>query len=690
MLLYHQTELARYGERLEKLKIYEIPTVKRKRGNQSTKTRRKYKDIVCAFDIETTALNDIEQSVMYVWMLQLGLEHETIIGRTWEEFLLTLQAIAEQLEEDEWIVIYVHNLSYEFQFLRGVYDFKPEEVFAVDRRKVLKCDMYNHFEFRCSYLHSNMSLDEYTKKMKVFHVKQSGEDFDYKKTRYPWTPLTDSELKYCTHDVLGLVEALTAEMEHDKDNLYTIPLTSTGYVRRDAKKAMRKATANFAKEQLPNYHIYTMLREAFRGGDTHANRYYTGKILTDVKSADMSSAYPSAVCNCKFPVTTFFEAGELTAEEIAHIINDRKKAVLARISFTKIELLDPYNGAPYLTRDKSRNIVNGLFDNGRVLSADYLETTLTDLDIETVFEEYKFSDVRFIDVAYASYGKLPKTLIETTINYYKAKTELKGVPGEDVFYMKSKNKLNSIYGMMAQNPVKRSILFTQSQGFEPEKPNQDETEQQFFERLLQASNEKAFLAYQWGVWVTAHVRRRLRYGIQKAGIGFVYCDTDSVKYIGNIDWFEYNEERKQESIETGAWAIDPSGESHYMGVYEDDGHYSKFATLGAKKYCYQFEDGKTHCTISGVNKKKGGIELDKHGGITAFTEGFVFVEAGGTESVYNDDTDITLSIDGHELHVTANVLIKDSTYTLGITEEYRRIIEDANLFAKLLDNDRHL
>lgn len=679
-MLYHQTELARYGERLEKLKIFELPAVKRKRGNQSTKTRRKYKDVVCAFDIETTALHDIEQSIMYVWMLQIGLEHETIIGRTWNEFTLTLQAIAEQLEDNEWVVIYVHNLSYEFQFLRGIYDFKPEEVFAVDRRKVLKCDMFNHFEFRCSYLHTNMSLAEYTKKMGVFHVKQSGEDFDYTKIRYPWTTLSESELKYCTHDVLGLVEALIIEMEHDGDNLYSIPLTSTGYVRRDAKNAMRQASANFVKEQLPNYHVYTMLREAFRGGDTHANRYYTGKILSNVKSADQSSAYPAAVCNCKFPVTEFFEAGEMSAEEVVHLINVRKKAVVARIAFTKIDLKNPYNGAPYLSRDKSRRIVNGMFDNGRILSADYLETTLTDLDMATVFEEYSFDDIQFFDVIHASYGKLPKPLIETTIDYYKAKTELKGVEGQEVFYMKSKNKLNSIYGMMAQDPIKQNVIF-QNGIFNVAQDNPEE--------LLEESNKKKFLAYQWGVWVTAHVRRRLRYGIQKAGVGFVYCDTDSVKYVGEIDWTEYNEERKRESLDSGAWATDPGGEAHYMGVYEDDGHYTKFATLGAKKYCYQFEDGKTHCTISGVNKKKGGAELDKHGGISAFKEGFVFVEAGGTESVYNDDTDITLSIDGHDIHVTANVLIKDSTYTLGITEEYRRIINDANLFAKLLDNGRY-
>ena len=680
-MLYHQTELSKFGEILEKYKIYDIPVAKRKRGNQSTKTRRKYKDIVCAFDIEASTLPDIEQSFMFVWMLQLGLGHETIIGRTWEEYLLTLQAITEQLEDDEWIVIYVHNLSYEFQFLRGIYDFKPEEVFAVERRKILKCDMFNHFEFRCSYLHTNMSLDEYTRKMGVFHVKQSGEDFDYRKIRYPWTLLTDNELKYCKHDVVGLVEALTEEMELDGDTLYTIPLTSTGYVRRDAKAAMRKASSNFVKDQLPNYHIYRMLREAFRGGDTHANRYYSDKILSDIKSADQSSAYPAVICNCKFPITEFFEAGEMTAEEVAHVIHVRKKAVLARVALSSVELINPYNGAPYLSRDKCRNIVNGVFDNGRILSADYFETTLTDLDLQTVLEEYKFSDIRFLDVAYASYGKLPKPLIETTIQYYKAKTELKGVEGQEVYYMKSKNKLNSIYGMMVQDPVKQSIMFKNGV-FEP---GQEDPE-----KLLEESNKKKFLAYQWGIWVTAHVRRRLRYGIQKAGIGFVYCDTDSVKYIGEIDWSEYNKEREAESVESGSFATDPHGITHYMGVYEDDGHYTKFATLGAKKYCYQFDDGITHCTIAGVNKKKGGKELDKHGGIEAFQENFVFVEAGGTESIYNDDADMTLQIDGHALHITANVMIKESTYTLGITEEYRRILDDANIFLKLLDNDSNM
>lgn len=684
-----QTILGEYTERLLSLKLYDTPCVKRRKGNPATTKQRKYKDIVCAFDIESSTLPESDNSFMYIWMLQVGLEHETITGRTWDEFLLTLQAITEQLEDDEYLVIYVHNLSYEFQFLRGVYDFKQEEVFAIDRRKVLKCEMFNHFEFRCSYLHTNMSLEEYTKKMQVFHVKQSGDDFDYRKVRYPWTELTPEELRYCVHDVLGLVEALTAEMEHDGDTLVTIPPTSTGYVRRDAKRAMRKAHHNFVKEQLPDYLVYRMLREAFRGGDTHANRYYTGKILSNVKSVDQSSAYPAAVCNCNFPIDKFNVVVAPDAERVIRWITVRKRAVLMRVCLWDVELLNPYNGAPYLSKDKCKPIIGGLFDNGRILSAAYLETTLTDLDFLTVIEEYDYSAIEFKETAWAHYGKLPEALRETTIEYYKAKTELKDVEGQEVYYMKSKNKLNSIYGMMAQNPVKPSINFDGGI-FKPETPGTDETEEQFYTRLLEASNDKAFLAYQWGVWVTAHVRRRLRYAIQNAGIGFVYCDTDSCKHLGDIDFAEYNDKCIAESLESGSYATDPRGNTHYMGVYESEKTYTKFATLGAKKYCYQYEDGKTHCTIAGVNKRKGGAELDENGGMEAFKENFVFAKAGGTESVYNDEIDEIVVVDGHDLHITANVTIKDSTYTLGITEEYRRIIKDAEIFAKLLDNDRKI
>jgi hypothetical protein len=103
----------------------------------------------------------------------------------------------------------------------------------------------------------------------------------------------------------------------------------------------------------------------------------------------------------------------------------------------------------------------------------------------------------------------------------------------------------------------------------------------------------------------------------------------------------------------------------------------EFATLGAKKYCYrETAADDLHITIAGVTKKKGGKELQAAGGIAAFTPGFVFHDAGGTEAVYNDKPAIQkYTVDGHEIDITANVVLRESTYTLGITAEYERLLE---------------
>lgn len=639
--------------------------VKRKRGNNGGKSKRDLKDLVCAFDIETSNLPDIEQASMYIWQLQVD-DIGTIIGRTWDEYRQLLARVCDLLGENESIVFYVHNLSFEFQFLRGIYPFQPDEVFCMDSRKILYCSMFDgKIVYRCSYIHSNMSLAEYTKKMGVQHVKLSGADFDYHETRYPWTELTDEQIAYCIHDVRGLVEALKKEMKVDGDTLITIPLTSTGYVRRDAKRAMKQVSHTLVPSILPDEKTFILLREAFRGGNTHANRYYAGRIITDVASADRSSSYPDTQVNCEFPMSRFYYKGEATMKELDRYINVLDKAVVMRVALWGVRLRDPYWGAPYLARDKCRKIIEPTYDNGRILECKYCETTITDVDLRILLDEYDFDNFKAFDVAFARYGKLPRPLVEETINYYRKKTELKNVEGQEIYYMKSKNKLNSIYGMMAQNPAKETILFKDNEYIKDDIP--------LAERLKEA-NRRAFLAYQWGCWVTAWARYRLEEGIRLAGDQFVYCDTDCVKYVREIDWRAYNVQRIKDSTANGAYADDPSGERHYMGVYEQEKTDQRFKTLGAKKYAFE-QDGKTYITVAGVNKRLGGQELERFGGLDAFNEGFIFREAGGMESVYNDEPYGYVNIDGHELYVGTNVLLRDSTYSLGITDEYRRILE---------------
>ena len=245
--------------------------LKRPQGNpHGRKKGTEYLDCVCAFDIETSTINDI--NFMYIWQFQIDLRY-TVIGRTWQEFRDFTAKLIDWLD-GRTLVIYDHNLSYEFQYLRSLYSFhadgsKDDNVFATERRKILKCVMWDCLEFRCSYFLTNMSLGTFLKKMNVEHQKQDGETFGYKKVRYPWTKIDWNGLEgdYVCNDVIGLVEAIKAQMTRDGDTLYTIPLTSTGYPRRDMKLAMKQFNHRRLEAMQPSLEVYQLLREAFRGGN---------------------------------------------------------------------------------------------------------------------------------------------------------------------------------------------------------------------------------------------------------------------------------------------------------------------------------------------------------------------------------------------------------------------------------------
>lgn len=636
----------------------------RKVGNPKSRVKKAYKDLVCAFDIETSAISEIRQSVMYIWQVYID-EIGAVTGRTWNDFLSFINRICDQLMSGEWLIFFVHNLSYEFQFLRGIYNFDQKEVFAVKSRKVLKCCMFDHIEFRCSYLQSNMSLEHFTKSMGVQHEKLTG--YDYSKVRYFDTPLTDFELSYCLHDVVGLVEAMKNRIAHGGDNLYTVPLTSTGYARRDSKRAFRQVPYNIMHGQLPNWEIYTYLKRAFRGGNTHASRFYVGVVLNDVKSVDRASSYPDVLVNRQFPVSKFYESEDRSLTALRSLMEIRQRAILMEVTFTDLKL-KPGNGCPYLPISKcdvSRDRIN---DNGRILSASRCVTVITDIDYRIIRDMYEWSDMQITRLYHARYGRLPKVFRDLVIDYFHRKTELKGVPGSEMDYRHSKELINSLYGMFAQDPAKALVIFSNDDFIED--PDKDGPER------LHDYYKRAFAPYTYGVWCTAWARYELQLMINIAGSGFVYTDTDSVKFVGNADFSDYNKEVRLRSEKNGGYAVDPSGQTHYLGVAEDEGVYTEFKTLGAKKYVCRREGGPLEITIAGVSKTLGGEELENAGGIAAFDDGFTFRVAGGLAAVYNDKPEIIYyeRPDGVQIPITANVYLEPSTYTLGLTDEYRWLL----------------
>ena len=601
---------------------------------------------------------------MYIW--QFAIEDYVIVGRTWDQFK-TLIYWLQKLSGKRRIVVFVHNLSYEISFLSGIFHFNNEDIFSLDSRKVLRA-VYGNIEFRCSYLLTNLSLAAFTARYQVTHQKLSGEEFDYSKKRYPDTPMTDREIAYCVNDVLGLVEAIHALMILNNDSLYTLPLTSTGMVRRICREEM-KPYYHVIQECYPSYPVFKLLRKAFRGGNTHCNRYYADEVIRKpVTSMDIASSYPfQQVCK-QFPVYPF---EEIHSRDIHYI--DRKieqgKAVLFRVALSGVSLRNKYTAVPYIPLDKTIICRGQVIDNGRVLSADYLEIVLTDIDWKIVVKQYQFKAV-LLEAYKSSYGQLPEGLIKCNREFYRLKTELKGVQGQELYYMKNKELLNSIYGMSVQNIAKPEILFNDT-GDDLGLFIEDESTTE--EERLEAARKRAFTCYQFGVWTTAHARNSLEHGLDICGDDLIYCDTDSCKFLGQHDFSQYNAEMQELAAACGLVAADRKGILHYGGVYEFDGLYTGFISQGAKKYAYEDERG-LHITVSGVGKKKGAAALKAAGGLDAFREGFIFHNCGKTESIYNDTPPGRVSYDGREIDITRNVFIREQDYTLSRSDEYSTII----------------
>lgn len=637
------------------------------------KTRTTYYNIPCAFDIETTnIITDKPYAFMYAW--QFCFIDTVIFGRTWDEYRNLMRFLQDTLSltRTNRLCVYVHNLAFEFQFLYS--QVKIDKVFARDKRKPITA-LSNGIEYRCSYFLSNMSLAKFCENSpSCTHNKLTGQ-FDYRKIRTPKTVLTYIENKYRYNDVKGLCECIIDKLKDD--TIATIPLTSTGYVRREARKAVRSNPKNIKRlerERLTPLQ-YKMCGEAFRGGNCHANALYTNQEIDGVHSYDMQSAYPGVMMACKFPGV--FKS--LSIKNFAKCYHGGKHAMLFRAKFYNIEHKQAW-GNPYIPTAKCRHIKGGIFDNGRILYADELEITLTDIDYRIIEHDYNFDNIEVADCFYSEYNYLPLELRQEILKYFTAKTTLKGVSGHEYEYMKSKNKLNSEYGMMVTAIVSDIINFDNGEWTaEKELDIADILDKHY-------KSEKLFLSYQWGIWVTAHTRYRLQKFIWKCGSDFVYADTDSNKTIGNYDNIvdELNAEIMAENEAVDLFpGVTHNGKLYIMGLWEKEGEYT-IKTLGAKKYITRKKGSSKYVvTVSGMNKTISSTYITrlakqkKCSGFDLFKIGTEFGRAAcRTTSYYNDVSRETIIINGEEIETGSNVAIADTTYTLGVTEEYEKLFRN--------------
>lgn len=632
-----------------------------------------YFEIPCAFDIETTTVNDPEKpwAFMYQWQFCIG--RLVVFGRTWYEFTLLLNTIQRDMgtsPDGVRLVVYVHNLSFEFQFMHQWLEIV--EGFYKEEKKPLKVTDGRGIEFRCSLALSNMSLQKFCENSPgVTHYKLV-DTYDYRKFRDPGTPLTNEEKAYCYNDVRGLCECIALRME--EDTLARMPLTSTGYVRRDARHAMQSNWSNrrlFEDTALSPF-LYELMVEAFRGGNTHANANFSGKTLPRVESFDITSSYPAIMVKGDFPIGAFTYTTEDTQRRIDPDMTAR--CYVFRVRLYKVRYTG-HGGAPYIPADKCKGLAGipdegwpKRLDNGRVIQAAALCMAITEIDWKIIRQQYAFEAYEIYDMYTAPKGKLPAEYRECVMQYFRMKTELKGVPGKEYEYAKAKNRINSLYGLMAQKVITSNIRFENGQWIEEEIPLADALESFY-------TNKSSFLPYQWAVYVTAGARAALQRGIDLVGDDFVYADTDSIKYVGEhrADFDALNEILKEEAEEAGAFADNANGKRYYLGTWDFEGAFA-FKTLGAKKYLIRTEDGTYYSTIAGVNKKIGAEYFQRHG-FDAFKDGAVITNCGHLSAHYNEDRRRKVKFgDGPEFETGANVALIDGDYTIGITDEYEHLI----------------
>lgn len=465
--------------------------------------KKKFDNNIYTFDIETSSylilngkqikavdylkLSKEEQeeaicmSNMYIWMF--GINDEVYYGRTWEEFRNFLGRI-EFYCTDEKKYVFVHNLAYEFQFMRNA--FKIKNMFARKSRKPLRFEIeeYN-FEFRCTLMMTNCKLEKLPEIYQLKVEKLVG-NLDYSKIRNSKTKLTEKELSYCENDCLVVYEYIMKELE-TYGNVKNLPMTSTGHVRRELKDRVEKDYKYQKKVSRAvniDGHIYNMLIQAFAGGYTHANWIFVDIIIKNVKSYDFTSSYPYVMISEKYPSTEFLKINIKDVKELKECF-----AYLIRIKLVNIKS-KYYNNI--ISQSKCTMVKNGRYDNGRIISAEEIEIVITDIDLKLIFFAYNIEEYDIIESYYSIYDYLPKKFIEFILEKYENKTKYKNVEGKEVEYALEKAKFNSLYGMSVTNNINDKVIYDNEKGWYEEALTNDEIEEK-----LEKEKETGFLSFSY-------------------------------------------------------------------------------------------------------------------------------------------------------------------------------------------------
>lgn len=676
--------------RNEKYNVRETRSYSKKKGT----VRHYYCNDIFTFDIETTSAWIDENNhiitykkgldseywngltplaLCYIW--QFSFNEQVYYGRELKDFIKVL----DDLPKNKNIVIWVHNLSFEFQFLCNILTWKT--VFARSPHKPMKCvsNEYPNIEFRCSYMLTRLSLESWGKQI-GFH-KDVGY-LDYEKMRTPLTKLTKKEMQYAEDDCLVVYHGIQKYLKEYKE-IRNIPLTQTGTVRQVVKERLMKDReySKHIKKLVPySLEEYQRLMDVFAGGYTHANKIYAGYVQREyIEHYDFASSYPSVMVCEKYPDTVWLWT---RSKEIPSDYEMEKNAYILKLSFTNITstTFNTYIQASKCIGDEMN------LDNGRVVSARKLQITITEQDYLTIRETYKWDKCEIVDMWYAEKRYLPKELIEYILELYENKTKLKDIDEYEDIYMQSKQYINSLFGMAVTGIVQPDVIYEDGL-WKVEPITQDKAEKRFDKLRVNMKREKRyFMSYSWGCWITAYARRNLWKCLIPNDYNVLYCDTDSIFIKGKGDFEWYNEDINRKMKEVCDYYGIPfektrpktsKGKEKPLGIFAKEDDCCEFVSLGAKRYVERrINDKKLHLTVSGINKEAVAL---LNNDIENFKDGFNFDKDADCVrkqlAVYLIDMPMVKYPDGYISNYRFGINLRRTGYLLEVSDEYSELID---------------
>lgn len=613
-------------------------------------------------------------SICYIW--QFAIDGNVFYGRELEGFIYVLEEL-KKINENATYTIFVHNLSYEFQFLRNLFN-DNMEVFSRQIRHPFYF-RYENFEFRCSYMLTRLSLDSWAKSKKLSNQKLVG-NLDYLVPRTPKTHLTNNELEYCFQDVRVVCEGIK-EYKQRFNHVTDIPLTQTGVVRKSCERLMRneigycKKMSNIYPDTIEEMQLFI---DIFIGGYTHANMLDTDIVIEDVASYDLTSSYPAVMIFEKYPMTKFLRIND----NYDKYMNDDRYCYIVEFVATNI---DSQLSHSFLSKSFCIEINRGIYDNGRVICADSVRVKMTNIDFEIFKKAYSYNNLVITDFYIARNGYLNNTFCLYILELFNNKTKYKGVEEFTDLYAKSKEEINALFGMAVTRDITDEVLFN------GEWYKELLTSEIYSEKVTKKKRNlrKCYTTFSHGMWITAYARRNLWDGVFNHSDDIIYMDTDSHKvenWRDHIEYYDkYNEtvlRKQEESAKRLGVSVDmfrpvsPKGEVSSLGTFKYEETYKRFKTLGAKKYICETENG-LEMTVSGVRKKA----VSQISSIEEFKDGLTFDIDHANKLImnYNDEQSSFIANEGMYDEYFSNyrygICAQPTTYTLSITEEYRDLLD---------------